>query len=163
MLREWVKPGESTTRGRLRWRPAGRAPLTALVSTVLSAPGGTPVMPLLVSWSSDSAGVMYRARRPSDGTAGYHTETMSSRAFTPETHGSGREVSVSHTDAVPTEYGPVGSGRHGVGLHPAGTSPAPAEVPMPSIITGRPRPHQRARTVRAQLTKAGCDGRSRRD
>jgi len=23
-----------------------------------------PVMPLLVSWSSDSAGVMYRARRP---------------------------------------------------------------------------------------------------
>ena len=47
-------------------------------------------MPLLVSWSSDSAGVMYRARRPSGGTVGYHTETISSRPFAPETHGSGR-------------------------------------------------------------------------
>jgi hypothetical protein len=59
-------------------------------------------MPLLVSWSSDSAGAMYRARGPSDGTAGYHTETISSRALTPETHGSGRELCVSHTEAVPT-------------------------------------------------------------
>ena len=58
-------------------------------------------MPLLVSWSSDSAGVMYRARRPSDGTAGYHRETISSRAFTPAAQGSGREVSVRCTDVVP--------------------------------------------------------------
>ncbi len=49
MLRELVKPGESTTRGRLCRGPAGRASLTALVSTVLSTSGGTPVMPLLVS------------------------------------------------------------------------------------------------------------------
>ena len=56
---------------------------TALVSTVLSVFCGTPVMPLLVSWSSDSAGVMYRTRGPSDGTAGYHREAISSRALPP--------------------------------------------------------------------------------
>jgi hypothetical protein len=76
-------------------------------------------MPLLMSWSSDSAGVMYWARRPSDGTAGYHGETISSRAFTAGTHGSGRDVSVSHTEAVPPGYGLVGSGRYGVGPRPA--------------------------------------------
>jgi hypothetical protein len=85
--------------------------LIALVRTVLSASGGTPVMPLLVSWSPDSAGVMYRARRPSDGAAGYHSETISSRAFTPGAQGSGRETSVRHKDVVPTGHGPVGSGR----------------------------------------------------
>jgi hypothetical protein len=97
--------------------------------------GGMPVMPLLVSWSPDSAGVMYSARRPSDGTAGYHTETISSRACTPGTHGSGREVSVSHTEAAPARHGPVGSGRPGLGPRPAGAPPASAEVPMPPIIT----------------------------
>src|SRR6266496_5178876 len=112
--------------------------MTALVRTVLSASGGTPVMPLLVSWSSDSAGIMYWARRPSDGTAGYHSETISSRALTPAAHGSGREVSFRYKDVVPTGHGPVGSGRDGVRPCPAGASPAPAEVPMRPIITGRP-------------------------
>ena len=83
---------------------------------------------------------MYRARRPSDGTAGYHRETISSRAFTPETHGSGREVSVSHTEAVPAGYGPVGSGRHGVCPGATDASPASAKVPMPPIITDQPLP-----------------------
>src|SRR6516165_8579293 len=91
-------------------------------------------MPLLVSWSSDSAGVMYRAVRPSVGAAGYHRETISSRALTSAAQGSGREVSVSHKDVVPTGNGPVGSGRYGVCLRP-GASPASAEVPMPPIIT----------------------------
>src|SRR6516164_10689413 len=100
-------------RGRLRGRPAGVASLTALVRVMLSACGGTPVMPLLVSWSSDSAGVMYGARRPSGEVAGYHRETISSRAVTPATQGSGREVSVSHKGVVPTGHGPVGLGRHG--------------------------------------------------
>ena len=63
-------------------------------------------MSLLVSWSSDSAGVMYRARRPSGDVAGYHRETISSRALTPAAQGSGREVSVSHKDVVPTGPGP---------------------------------------------------------
>src|SRR6516165_6382937 len=87
-------------------------------------------MPLLVSWSSDSAGVMYWAGRPSVGAAGYHRETISSRALTPAAQGSGREVSVSHKDVVPTGHGPVGSGRYG-GWRCPGTSPASAEVPMP--------------------------------
>jgi hypothetical protein len=82
-----------------------------LVRTVLSTSGGTPVMPLLVSWSRDSAGVMYRARGPSDGAAGYHSETISSRAFTPAAQGSGRETSFRHKAVVPTGDGPVGSGR----------------------------------------------------
>src|SRR6516162_1862099 len=94
-----------------------------------------PVMPLLVSWSSDSAAVMYGARRPSVGVAGYHRETISSRALTPAAQGSGREVSVSHKDVVPTGHGPVGSGRHG--------------VPIPPIITaGR---HQSAPTRTSDL------------
>ena len=115
MLREFVKPGESTTRGTLRGLPAGVASTTALVRTVLSVSGGTPVMPLLVSWSSDSAGVMYWARRPSDDIAGYHRETISSRALTAATQGSGREVSVRCTDVLPTGRSPVGSGSHGMG------------------------------------------------
>jgi hypothetical protein len=68
-------------------------------------------MPLLVSWSRDSAGVMYRARGPSDGIAGYQSETISSRAFTPAAQGSGRETSFRHKDVVPTGDRPVGSGR----------------------------------------------------
>ena len=48
-LRELVKPGESTTRGWLRWVPPGAAPPTALVRVVLSASGGGPVRPLLAS------------------------------------------------------------------------------------------------------------------
>jgi hypothetical protein len=114
---------------------AGVASRAALVRVVLSASGGTPVMPLLASWSSDSAGVMYGAGSPPDGTAGYHKETISSRAVTPAAHGSGREASVRCKDVVPTGHGPVGSGRHSVGA-----SPASAEAPMPPIITGRPRP-----------------------
>src|SRR3984957_14153609 len=100
-------------------------------------------MSLLVSWSSDSARVMYAARRPSGEVAGYHRETISSRVLTPAAQGSGREVSVSHKDVVPTGHGPVGSGRYGVRPCPAGASPAPAEVPMPPIITGRPHAHQK--------------------
>src|SRR5580693_7005461 len=100
------------------------ASVTALVRTVLSASGGTPVMPLLMSWSPDSAGVMYRARRPSDGAAGYHSETISSRALTPAAQGSGREVSVSHKDVVPTGHRPVGSGSHGACPGPASASSA---------------------------------------
>ncbi len=97
-------------------------------------------MPLLVSWSPDSAGVMYWARRPSDGTAGYHRETISSRTLTPAAQGSGREVSVSHNDVVPAGHGPVGSGRYGACPRATGAPPASAEGPMPPIITGRPRP-----------------------
>src|SRR5580658_11267398 len=93
-------------------------------------------MPLLVSWSSDSAGVMYRAVRPSGAVAGYHTETISSRVLTPAAQGSGRETSFRHKDAVPTGHGPVGSGRYSVGPCPADAAPASAEVPMPPIITG---------------------------
>src|SRR5438876_2959760 len=91
-------------------------------------------MPLLVSWSLDSAGDMYRARRPSEGVAGYHSETISSRAFTPAAQGSGRETSFRYKDVVPTGHGPVGSGRDGVRHCPAGASLASAEVPMPPII-----------------------------
>src|SRR5689334_3986235 len=72
-----------------------------------------PVMSRLVSWSLDSAGVMYRARRPSGEAAGYHRETISSRAPASATQGSGRAVSLSQTDVVPAGYGPVGSGRPG--------------------------------------------------
>ena len=78
------------------------APAAALVRTVLSTSGGTPVMPAPASRSRDSAAVMYRARGPSADAAGYHRETISSRAFTPAAQGSGREVSVSHKDVVPT-------------------------------------------------------------
>jgi hypothetical protein len=91
--------------------PAVAASLTALVRTVLSASGGTPVIPLLVSWSPDSAAVMYGARGPSDGIAGYHSDTISSRAFAAGTQGSGREPSVRCKDVVPTGRGPVGPGR----------------------------------------------------
>src|SRR6201996_668955 len=132
-------------RGRLRGLPDGAASLTALVRVVLSASGGTPVMPLLASWSSDSAGVMYRARAPSDRTAGYHSETISSRVFTPAAHGSGREASVSHKDVTPTGHGPVGSGRDSACPCAPSASPAPAEVPMPPIITGWPCPRHPAR------------------
>ena len=83
---------------------------------------------------------MYWARRPSDGIAGYHRETISSRASTPVAQGSGREVSVSHKDVMPTGHRPVGSGRHGVYPSAASASRPSAEVPMPPIITGRPLP-----------------------
>ena len=112
-------------------------------------------MPLLVSWSSDSAGVMYRARPPVGRHRRIPQGTISSCAFTPGTQGSGREVSVSHTEAVPAGYGPVGSGRYGVGPRPVGTSPASAEVPMPPIITTRP--HQMARPVRTELIEVGIE------
>src|SRR6266496_5297797 len=107
--------------------------MTALVRTVLSASGGTPVMPLLVSWSRDSAGVMYGARGPSDGAAGYHRETISSRAFISAAQGSGRETSVSHKAVVPTGDGPVGSGRSGVGC--------PPDPPPPGRDRHRPHEH----------------------
>jgi hypothetical protein len=81
-----------------------------------------------VSWSADSAGVMYGAGRPSDGAAGYHRETISSRATAPAAQGSGREVSVRHKDVVPAGHGPVGAGRHSAGPCPAGVSPASADV-----------------------------------
>src|ERR1700689_2532071 len=132
-----MKPGESTTKGRLRERPAGGASLTALVRTLLSVSGGTAVMLAFASRSSDSAGVMYGARRPSARVAGYRREIISSRAATPAAQGSGREVSVRCRDVMPTGDGPVGSGRYGAGPCRAGGSPAPAEVPMPPIITGR--------------------------
>src|ERR1700677_1895588 len=83
---------------------------------------------------------MYRAGRPSDGIAGYHRETFSSRTFTPVAQGSGREVSVSHKDVMPTGHRPVGSGRHGVYPSAASASRPSAGVPMPPIITGRPLP-----------------------
>jgi hypothetical protein len=83
---------------------------------------------------------MYWARGPCDGTAGYHSETISSRALTSAAQGSGREMSVSHKDVAPTGHGPVGSGRDGVRPCAASASPASAEGPMPPIITGRPGP-----------------------
>ena len=101
------------------------ASLTALVRVVLSTSGGTPLMSRLVSWSSDSAGVMYRARGPPGVVAGYHSETISSRASTPAAQGSGREASLRCKDVVPTGDGPVGSGRYGV---------SPGADPMASII-----------------------------
>jgi hypothetical protein len=76
--------------------------------------------------------------------------------------GSGREVSVSHKDVVPTGHGPVGSGRHSAGPCPAGVSAASADVPMPPIITGRPDVPQIARPVctdLAQLMPDLSDGR----
>jgi hypothetical protein len=110
-----MKPGDSTTSGRLRGCPAGAASLTALVRTALSAPGGTLVTLAFASRSSDSAGVMYGAFRPPPGVAGYHSDTISSRAAAPAAQGSGREVSVRCKDVVPTGDGPLGSGRYGVG------------------------------------------------
>src|ERR1700734_3505244 len=89
------------------------ASTAALVRTLLSTSGRTPVMPLLVSWSSDSAGVMYCARRPSDDVAGYHRETISSRAAPPGPGGWGGAAPASHNDVRPTGPGPVGSGRRG--------------------------------------------------
>jgi len=74
---------------------------------------------------------MYGARRPSGEVAGYHSETISSRAVTPAAQGSGREVSVSHKGVVPTGHGPVGLGRHGGCPGPASALPASAEAPMP--------------------------------
>src|SRR5207247_9983765 len=97
-------------------------------------------MPLFESWSPDSAGVMYRARRPSDGVAGYHRDTISSRVFAPWAQGSGRETSFRHKGVVPTGHGPVGSGRYGVCPGASGAPPESAEVPMPPIITGWPLP-----------------------
>jgi hypothetical protein len=47
---------------------------------------------------------MYWVRRPSDGAAGYHSETISSRVLTPATQGSERDVSFSHKDMVPTGH-----------------------------------------------------------
>src|SRR6516162_9808578 len=117
--------------------------------------GGTPVMPLFVSWSSDSAGVMYWARRPSGVAAGYHKETISSRAVTSAAQGSGREVSVSHKDLVPTGHGPVGSGRYGACPCAASASAASPDVPMPPIITGRPHVAQMAWPVCTNLIEDG--------
>ena len=97
-------------------------------------------MPLLVSWSRDSAAVMYRARGPPADVAGYHSETISSRALTPAAQGSGRETSLRCTDVVPTGHGPVGSGRHGTCPGTSGASPASAKIPMPPIITDWPLP-----------------------
>ncbi|GGP90869.1 hypothetical protein GCM10010140_20720 [Streptosporangium pseudovulgare] len=114
-----MKPGESTTRGRPRLRPAGLASRNALVRVLLNASAGTPVIPVPFRRSSDSFGVMYGARRPPGDFAGYHRETMSSLAFTPGTQGSGRERSLRCRDVVPTGWGPVGLGRYG----------APIEVP----------------------------------
>jgi hypothetical protein len=85
---------------------------------------------------------MYRARRPSDGVAGYHSETISSRALTPAAQGSGREASLRYKDVVPTGHGPVGSGRYGLC---SGTSLASAKVPMPPIIIDQPLTQVRQR------------------
>jgi hypothetical protein len=54
---------------------------------------------------------MYCARRPLEGSAGYHSETISSLAVTPGTQGSMRETSVRWIDVTPTGWGPVGFGR----------------------------------------------------
>jgi hypothetical protein len=113
------------------------------------------VMPLLVSWSSDSAGVMYRARLPSDRIAGYHRETISSRALTPATQGSEREVSVKCKDVMPTGHGPVGSGRHGVCPRPAGELLTPAEAPMPIIARSGTRTSPRTARIKAQAVALG--------
>src|SRR5438132_798509 len=111
---------ESASMAEMAAAPPAEWPAIATRDGSISAApgqaGGTAaVMLLLVSWSSDSAGVMYRARGPPDEAAGYHRETISSRTLTPATQGSGRAVSLSHTDVVPAGYGPVGSGRHSAG------------------------------------------------
>ena len=138
---ELVKPGESTTRGRPRRRPAGLASPDRVgpdrAQRVRRDAGDAPAGEL--EFWTPLASCTGLAARP-DGVAGYHSETISSRAFTPAAQGSGREVSVRYKDVVPTGHGPVGSGRYGVRPGAAGASPAPAEVPMPPIITGRPPP-----------------------
>ncbi len=96
-------------------------------------------MPLLVSWSLDSAGVTYRARCPSDEAAGYHRETISSRALTPATQGSGRAVSLSHKDVIPAGYGPVGSGRPGTATRIIGQYRANSQGKMATCCHFRPR------------------------
>jgi hypothetical protein len=106
-----VKPGESTTRGRSCRRSTCVASWTALVRVVINTSNGTPVMPPCFWRSSDSIGVMYRARRPLDGSTGYHRETMSSRAVASWTQGSWRETSFRQTDVAPTGWGPVGLGQ----------------------------------------------------
>ncbi|GAA0934211.1 hypothetical protein GCM10009560_41100 [Nonomuraea longicatena] len=99
--------------------------MKAWVRVLLNASGGTLVIRPLFSRSSDSFGVMYRARsRPGD-LAGYHRETMSSRAFTDGTQGSEREVSCRYRKVVPTGREPVGSGRRSV---PFGVEEGPAEA-----------------------------------
>jgi len=88
---------------------------------------------------------MYRARGPSDGVAGYHSETISSRSVTPAAQGSGREVSVRCKDVVPTGHEPVGSGKESKDGLPPCAAPAPAEVPMQPIITRAGADWRRAR------------------
>lgn len=111
VLRGLVKPGESTIRGSVRFRPAGLTSVKALVRVVLNTSYGRLVMPASLRSSSDSIGVMYRARcRPAD-VAGYHSETISSLAVASATQGSGREVSFRYRDVVPTGWRPVGAGR----------------------------------------------------
>nr|BFE82542.1 hypothetical protein GCM10020093_051430 [Planobispora longispora] len=53
---------------------------------------------------------MYRAGRPEPFRAGYHSETMSSLAFSPGTQGSGRPRSTRCKVTVPTGWDPVGAG-----------------------------------------------------
>src|SRR5690348_9889604 len=66
---------------------------------------------------------------------------MSSLDLAEGTQGSGREVSFSHRDVVPTGWGPVGSGRYGVLLD---VTEEPAEAYPGEADTGV----QEARTVR---------------
>src|SRR4051812_18744319 len=79
-LRGQVKPGDSTTSGRLRRRPDGSASVRAFVRVRLSALGGmfsSSLIPEPFKSSSDSLGVTYGARRPARAAVGYHRETMS--------------------------------------------------------------------------------------
>jgi hypothetical protein len=132
-----VKPGESTTSGRLP--PAGFASVNAWVLVRLSTSGGTSVIPVPRRTSSDSFGDMYGARRVPGDFAGYHRETMSSLAPASGTHGSWRELSVRCSDVVPTGSWPVGAGRKGavVGAASATGVNVAAMASSPAAVTRR--------------------------
>src|SRR5580704_7326569 len=140
------------------------ASLTALVRTVLSASGGTPVMPLLVSWSPDSSGVMYWAVRPPDGVAGYHSETISSRALTPRPRDrDGRCLSATRTWYRPGTDPSAQAGTAWAPARPARHRRLPKFPCRPSSLAGhsRTQPRKPAARVLGLLRRARNPGRWR--
>ncbi|GGS54370.1 hypothetical protein GCM10010171_56870 [Actinokineospora fastidiosa] len=110
-----------------------------MVRVLLRRSGGTLVISELVRSSSDSFGVMYRARRDPGDFAGYQRETMSSRAVAHGTQGSGRETSFRCRDVVPTGCGPVGLGRYGVATSAADPLGAATLTASSAVTAARPR------------------------
>ncbi len=160
MLRGLVKPGESTTSGRLWARPAGAASRIAWVRVVLSTSSGPSAgLSASRSSSSDSVGVMYWAGCPLDAFVGYHSEIMSSRLSTVGSQGSGRESSRRWTEVVPTACRPVGANRDSAG----DGSVAERAVGVASARAGAPRQAEATETAaRSAAVPAGRLGRGAR-